>query len=95
MSGKPYTEELDVAAVKQLVHRGNPAAEVAERLGVIIHSMYVWTKRYCVFLTTFEIFYEPKRRHGFNDKLPPAEFELRYFERLAGVYRLVAIQFCT
>jgi transposase InsO family protein len=26
-----------------------------------------------------------KRRHGFNDKLSPAEFERRYFERLAGV----------
>jgi hypothetical protein len=34
-----------------------------------------------------EMFYNPKRRHGFNDKLPPAEFERRYFERLAGVPR--------
>lgn len=32
-----------------------------------------------------EMFYNPKRRHGFNDKLSPAEFEQRYFERLAGV----------
>jgi putative transposase len=32
-----------------------------------------------------EMFYNPKRRHGFNDKLSPAEFERRHFERLAGV----------
>ncbi|KHA77546.1 transposase [Janthinobacterium lividum] len=46
MSGKRYTEEFKVAAVKQVVERGHPAAEVAERLGVSIHSIYVWTKRY-------------------------------------------------
>ncbi|MGK5047554.1 transposase [Janthinobacterium sp. GB4P2] len=46
MSGKRYTEEFKAAAVKQLVNRGHPAAEVAEWLGVSIHSIYVWTKRY-------------------------------------------------
>ena len=48
MSGKRYTEEFKVAAVNQVVERGHPAAEVAERLGVSIHSIYVWTKRYGV-----------------------------------------------
>lgn len=48
MSGKRYTEEFNVASVKQVVERGHPAAEVAERLGVSIHSIYVWTKRYGV-----------------------------------------------
>lgn len=38
MSGKSYTEEFKIAAVKQVVDRGHPAAEVAERLGVSIHS---------------------------------------------------------
>lgn len=46
MSSKRYTEELKVAAVKQVVDRGHPAVEVAERLGVSIHNTYVWTKRY-------------------------------------------------
>ena len=32
-----------------------------------------------------EMFYNPKRRHGFNDRLSPAEFERRHFERLTGV----------
>jgi putative transposase len=32
-----------------------------------------------------EMFYNPKRRHGFNDRLSPAEFERRHFERLGGV----------
>lgn len=40
MSGKRYTEEFKVVAVKQVVDRGHPAAEVAERLGVSIYSIY-------------------------------------------------------
>nr|WP_143054575.1 IS3 family transposase [Massilia timonae] len=48
MSGKRYTEEFKIAAVKQVTDRGHPAAEVAERLGVSIHSIYAWTKHYSV-----------------------------------------------
>lgn len=48
MSSKRYTEEFNVAAVKQVIDCGRTAAEVAERLGVGIHSIYVWTKRYIV-----------------------------------------------
>jgi putative transposase len=32
-----------------------------------------------------EMFYNPKRRHGFNENLSPVNFEKRYFERLASV----------
>ena len=45
MSGKRYTEEFKVAAVKQVIDRGHPAAEVAEWLGFSIHSIYASTKR--------------------------------------------------
>jgi len=48
MSGNRYTEEFKIAAVKQVVDRGNSAADVAERLGVSVHSMYAWIKRYGV-----------------------------------------------
>lgn len=48
MSGKRYTEEFKIAAVKQVTDRGHPAAEVAERLGISIHSIYAWTKHYSV-----------------------------------------------
>jgi transposase len=48
MSGKRYTDEFKVAAVKQVTERGHPAREVADRLGVSIHSMYSWIKRYSV-----------------------------------------------
>lgn len=48
MSGNRYTEEFKIAAVKQVVDRGHPAAEVAERLGVSVHSIYAWVKRYSV-----------------------------------------------
>ena len=33
MSGKRYTEEFKIAAVKQVAERGHPASEVAARLG--------------------------------------------------------------
>jgi transposase len=48
MSGKRYTDEFKIAAVKQVTERGHAAHEVAERLGVSIHSMYSWIKRYSV-----------------------------------------------
>lgn len=33
MSGKRYTEEFKIAAVKQVAERGYPSSEVAARLG--------------------------------------------------------------
>jgi putative transposase len=32
-----------------------------------------------------EIFYNSKRRHGFNDQLSPVEYEKRFTERLVSV----------
>lgn len=32
-----------------------------------------------------EMFYNPKRRHGFNERLSPIEFEKRHFLRLQGI----------
>ena len=48
MSGKRYTEEFKVEAVKQVTERGHPVAEVASRLGVTSYSLYQWIKRYSV-----------------------------------------------
>jgi transposase len=46
MSGKGYTEEFKVEAVKQVSERGHPVAEVASRLGVTTHSLYEWLRKY-------------------------------------------------
>ena len=46
MSGKRYTEEFKMEAVKQVTERGHPVAEVAGRLGVTAHSLYQWIKKY-------------------------------------------------
>jgi putative transposase len=32
-----------------------------------------------------ELFYNPKRRHGYNNRLSPVDYEKQYFERLASV----------
>lgn len=46
MSGKRYTEEFKIEAVKQVKERGHPATEVTARLGVSSHSLYQWVERY-------------------------------------------------
>jgi len=45
-SGKRYTEEFKIEAIKQITERGYSVAEVAERLGTTTHSLYTWMKRY-------------------------------------------------
>ena len=45
-SGKRYTDEFKIEAVKQVTERGYSVAEVAERLGTTTHSLYAWIKRY-------------------------------------------------
>jgi putative transposase len=32
-----------------------------------------------------ELFYNPKRRHGYNNRLSPVNYEKQYFERLNSV----------
>ena len=46
MSGKRYSEEFKIEAIKQVAERGYKATEVAERLGVTTKSLSDWQKRY-------------------------------------------------
>ena len=46
MSSKRYTDEFKVEAVRQVTDRGFKVAEVAERLGVNTHSLYVWLRKF-------------------------------------------------
>ncbi len=46
MSGKRYTEEFKIEAVKQLTEGGYRVGEVAQRLGVTTKSLYDWKARY-------------------------------------------------
>jgi len=41
-----FTEEFKQEAIRQVVDRGHPIAEVAARLGVSQHSLYAWLKKY-------------------------------------------------
>ena len=46
MSGKRYPEGFKREAVRQVVDRGYSVSEIAERLGVTMHSLYDWKKKY-------------------------------------------------
>lgn len=46
MSGKRYTEEFRIAAVKQLTESGHSVGDVARRLGVTTKSLYDWKEKY-------------------------------------------------
>jgi putative transposase len=46
MSGKRYTDEYKIEAVKQVIERGHSVKDVADRLGITTHSLYEWKKKY-------------------------------------------------
>ena len=45
MSSKRYTSEFKAEAIKQVLERGYPVAQVAHRLGINKHSLYDWVQR--------------------------------------------------
>lgn len=44
--GKRYTQEFKLEAVRQVTVNGHAAAEVAERLGVSLNSLYLWIRKF-------------------------------------------------
>lgn len=46
MSGKRYSEEFKIEAIKQVSDRGYKASDVAKRLGVTTKSLSDWQKKY-------------------------------------------------
>jgi len=46
MSSKRYTDKCKIEAVRQVTDRGFKVAEVAERLGVTMHSLYAWLRTF-------------------------------------------------
>ena len=44
MGHQRYTPEFKDEAVRQVLERGHPVAEVASRLGVSSHSLYKWVR---------------------------------------------------
>ena len=45
MSRQRYPEEFKIEAVKQVTEKGKPVAEVAQRLGMSVHSLYACIKK--------------------------------------------------
>ena len=45
MSNQRYSQEFKDEAVRQVTERGYPVKEVAERLGVSSHSLYIWVRK--------------------------------------------------
>lgn len=46
MSGKRYTEQFKVEAVKQITEQGYSISDVSKRLGVTPKSLHDWKARY-------------------------------------------------
>ena len=46
MSGKRYTDEFKIEAVRQITEGGYPVQEVAARLGVTTKSLYDWKAKF-------------------------------------------------
>jgi transposase len=46
MSGKRYTDEFKIEAVRQVTEHGRSVVEVAQRLGITSHSLYAWKKTF-------------------------------------------------
>ena len=46
MSNQRYPEEFKIQAVNQVTEKQLPVSEVAARLGVSVHGLYGWLKRY-------------------------------------------------
>jgi transposase len=46
MSGKRYTDEFKIEAVKQVTERGHPVIDVAQRLGITTYSLYGWKAKF-------------------------------------------------
>jgi transposase InsO family protein len=69
------TKELALDALLMAVWRRNP------QNAVTVHSDQA---RSDVF-SYIEMFYNTRRRHGFNNQLSPVEYEAQYQERLVSV----------
>jgi len=87
MSGKRYTEEFKIEAVKQVTERGHAAADVAVRLGVSAYSLYQWIKRYSV--------PEPERRAAQNqqDEIRRLKAELKRVTEERDILKKAAAYF--
>jgi len=46
MSNKRYPEEFKIEVVKQITEQGYKVHDVANRLGISTHSIYIWLKNY-------------------------------------------------
>ena len=46
MSGKRYTDEFKIEAVRQVADRGYPGKEVTEWLEITTLSLYAWLKKF-------------------------------------------------
>lgn len=46
MSGKRYTDEFKIEAVRQVIEKDYSIAEVADRLGTTTHILYAWVNKY-------------------------------------------------
>ena len=89
MSGKRYTEEFKVEAVKQVTDRGYSIADVAKRLGVTTKSLYDWVNRYGA---NAEQYQSTKQQ---NDEIKRLKADLRRVTEERDILKKAAKYFAT
>tara|TARA_Y100000780_G_C13377563_1_gene299084 strand:+ start:48 stop:236 length:189 start_codon:yes stop_codon:yes gene_type:complete len=62
MSGKRYTEEFKLEAIKQVTERGYKIADAAKRLGVTQKSLHDWTKNMGMLAFSIRLYQASRRR---------------------------------
>jgi transposase len=87
MSGKRYTEEFRIAAVKQLTEGGHSVGDVARRLGVTTKSLYDWKEKYGESATAYQ---EKKAEH---DEVRRLKAELKRVTQERDILKEAAVFF--
>ncbi|MGY4526811.1 transposase [Pseudomonas sp. TE21394] len=54
MSRQRYAEEFKIEAVKHLTEKGKPIADVAQRQGMSVHSLYTATAKFTMTCVSWE-----------------------------------------
>ena len=89
MSGKRYSDEFKIEAVKQITDRGYKVGEVADRLGVTTKSLHTWVNQF----GESSAQYQTLKAH--QDEIRKLKSELRRVEEERNILKEAAAFFAS